>query len=71
MPDYNGKYRSKLRFISVDRIVDNEDETDWFYFEEDEEIVEVLWLPSSVSVTLAKTEWSRKFPPSPESTQGE
>lgn len=74
MSEYDGKYRARLRLIDVPRVEDgdNEKETEYFYFEEDEEIIDVAWFSGSVSVTLAKIEWRNKFKfnQSPESTQG-
>ena len=65
-----GKFRAKLRLIFVDRVEDNEEETEYFYFDEDEEIIDVAWFSGSASVTLAKMEWTRDFDKSPESTSG-
>lgn len=67
---YEGNYRAKLRLVMVDRVEDKPDETEYFEFEEDEEIIDVAWFSGSVSVTLASIEWSKNHSQSPESTQG-
>lgn len=70
MSEPAGKYRASLRLVMVDRLEEKPEKTDDFYFEEDEEIIDVAWFSGSVSVTLAKIEWSKKYVQSPESTQG-
>ena len=54
-----GKYRAKLRLVFVDRVEDNEAETEEFEFGENEEIVDVAWFSGSASVTLADVRWTR------------
>lgn len=70
MSEYGGKYRAKLRLVDVPRVEDNEEETEYFFFSEDEEIIDVAWFSGSAIVTLATVEWSKKFERSPESTNG-
>lgn len=61
MSEYLGKYRAKLRLIDVPRVEDNEEETEYFFFEENEEIIDVVWFSESVSVTVAEIEWSKNY----------
>lgn len=61
MEEYGGKYRASLRLVMVDRLEEEPEKTEDFYFEEDEEIIDVAWFSGSVSVTLVKVEWSKNF----------
>lgn len=47
-------YRTRLRLVEVPR---EEESTDWFEYNEDEEIVDVKWFVDFVSVTIAETVW--------------